>query len=197
MELLAERPVDAIAIDEFVASAQVAKGSFFNHFKDKRQFANAVASEIRGEIEQWVGAINSGVADPVERLAGGMIAAAAYALASPRRTIVLARSFGGLSLGEHPINAGLLRDLRDALRQGLIAIPSEQVGVLYWLGSCQTLMGGIVDGSADRDAAQGLLTDLLRLGLRGLGVGAEQVESSSGADTVRRRFAQLDRFRAG
>jgi len=192
MELLVDRPVDAIAIDEFVASARVAKGSFFNHFRDKRQFANAIAREIRIEIEQWVGTINSGIADPLERLAGGMIAAAAYALARPQRTVVLARSFNGLSLGDHPINAGLLRDLRDAAVAGQICIPSEQAGVLYWLGSCQTLMGGIVESAADREAGQGLLIDMLQLGLRGLGANPAQIAATAGAATVKSRFLLLD-----
>jgi len=192
MELLVDRPVDAIAIDEFVASARVAKGSFFNHFRDKRQFANAIAREIRVEIEQWVGAINSGVADPLDRLAGGMIAAAAYALANPQRTVVLARSVNGLSLSDHPINAGLLKDLRDAANEGQICIPSEQAGILYWLGSCQTLMGGIVENSADREAAQGLLIDMLQLGLRGLGASQAQIAGAAGADTVMARFPVAD-----
>lgn len=168
MELLVERPVDAIAIDEFVAVAGVAKGSFFNHFADKRQFASAVAKGIRVEVEQWVGQINSGVSDPLERLAGGMVAAAAYALANPQRTAVLARSFNGMSLDDHPINAGLLQDLRDALKAELIELPSEQAGVLYWLGACQIVMGNIVEGGADEATAHRLLVDMLQMALRGL-----------------------------
>ena len=33
-DLLVERPIDAIPIDEVVKRAGVAKGSFFNHFRD-------------------------------------------------------------------------------------------------------------------------------------------------------------------
>ena len=33
-DLLVERPIDAIPIDDVVARAGVAKGSFFNHFAD-------------------------------------------------------------------------------------------------------------------------------------------------------------------
>jgi len=39
LELLAERPIDALAIDEIVGRAGVAKGSFFNHFADKPALA--------------------------------------------------------------------------------------------------------------------------------------------------------------
>ena len=47
---MAERPVDAIAIDDLVAAAGVAKGSFFNHFADKRAFAQTIAEDIRREV---------------------------------------------------------------------------------------------------------------------------------------------------
>ena len=41
-KLLAERPIDALAIDEIVQTAGVAKGSFYNHFEDKDAFAFAI-----------------------------------------------------------------------------------------------------------------------------------------------------------
>ena len=168
MDLLVKRPVDAIAIDEFVSAAGVAKGSFFNHFADKQQFAHAIARNIRVEVEGWVGRLNAGVPDPLERLAGGMVAAAAYALVHPQRTIVLARSLNGTSHDDHPLNAGLLQDLRDALATGSIDIPTEQIGVLYWLGACQAMMANIVERGADEAAASQVLIDMLKVALRGL-----------------------------
>ena len=47
LDLLADRPIDAIAIDELVAAAGVAKGSFFNHFGDKYGFANAIGEAMQ------------------------------------------------------------------------------------------------------------------------------------------------------
>ena len=52
LDLLADRPIDAIAIDELVAAAGVAKGSFFNHFGDKYGFANAIAEAIRTLLDE-------------------------------------------------------------------------------------------------------------------------------------------------
>ncbi|TRW14785.1 TetR/AcrR family transcriptional regulator [Glacieibacterium frigidum] len=194
MELLVDRPIDAISIDEFVAAAGVAKGSFFNHFTDKRQFATVVASVIRIDVEDWVGRLNAGVADPLARLAGGMVAAAAYALANPQRTAVLARSFNGTSLDDHPINAGLLHDLRDARAAGAIEIPSEAAGVLYWLGACQIVMGNIVESEADDIASRDLLADMLRMSLRGLGATVPAIDAILGPGGVLDRFGQHDRL---
>ena len=54
--LLAERPIDALAIDDIVQAAGVAKGSFYNHFVDKAALANAIGEAIRDDIEARVAA---------------------------------------------------------------------------------------------------------------------------------------------
>ena len=120
LELLAERPVDAIAIDDLVAAAGVAKGSFFNHFADKRAFAQTIAEDIRREVEARVAATNQGVTDPLERLAGGMIAAAAFALTERKRMVVLAGAGRGMIDMAHPLNDGVRRDFAAAVAAGIL-----------------------------------------------------------------------------
>jgi AcrR family transcriptional regulator len=181
-------------LEPVVTAAGVTKGSFFNHLVDKRRFASAVAHEIRLEIEQWVARINNGVPDPLERLAGGMIAAAAYARATPRRTVVLTRILNGMSLKEHPINAGLLDDLRAAIAEGLIELPSEQAGVLFWLGSGQILMVSIVERGCDLTAAHDLLLGMLQLGLRGFAAGTGRIAELIEPASVLDKFALLERM---
>ena len=126
IELLARRSVDAIAIDELVAAAGVAKGSFFNHFEDKNAFGAAVYASVRGELEASVDRVNADVEDPLQRLSGGMIAAAAFALSRPERFAVLVRTASGLTLGDHPLNAGLARDLRSCVKASAAFEPLEQ-----------------------------------------------------------------------
>ena len=193
MELLVGRPVDAISIDEFVGAAGVAKGSFFNHFVDKQQFAHAIAMQIRVELEDWVGRLNAGVPDPLERLAGGVVAAAAYALVNPQRTIVLARFLNGTSHDDHPLNAGLLQDLRDARATGSIDIPTEQIGVLFWLGTCQSMMANIVESGADEAAAKRLSIDMLKVALRGFAASPAKIAAIVEAGAIDDKFGLLNR----
>ena len=42
--LLAQRDVGALSVDEIVAAADVAKGSFYNHFQDKDAFAREIGA---------------------------------------------------------------------------------------------------------------------------------------------------------
>lgn len=180
LELLADRPIDAIPIDDVVAAAGVGKGSFFNHFADKHAFAAAVAAEVRGDIEAEVTHANATVADPVERLAGGMAVAARFALDEPRRALVLMRSLGPATREAHPLNRGLKLDLDAALAAGLLRPEAREAGLLYWLGLCHMLMAQLAETCPPRAAAARRLHAMLLLGLGGLGVPAARAEAIAG-----------------
>ena len=177
IDLLADRPIDAIPIDELVAAAGVGKGSFFNHFADKPAFAEAVSTTIRRDLEALVSAVNGGAADPLRRLAGGMVAAAAYAMARPRRAAVLVRATSGSALAAHPVNAGLRADLEAARVAGSIGAPDEPEAVLFWLACCQAVMGQILLDRPTSDGAVALVRGLLRLGLKGLGAAPARIDA--------------------
>ncbi|WP_292931751.1 TetR/AcrR family transcriptional regulator [Novosphingobium sp. PASSN1] len=181
LDLLVDRPIDAIPIDDFVASAGVAKGSFFNHFKDKHDFAAAVATEVRLGVEAEVARANAGVSDPVARIAGGMAVAARFAIEQPRRTMVLLRSQMPATSQSHPFNRGLMDDIEAGLEQGLLRSEARLSGVPYWLGLCQVLMMHLIDTRPSRQLAADLLGDMLLMGLTGLGAHPAQAEELSRA----------------
>ena len=134
-ELLAERPIDAIAIDEVVARAGVAKGSFFNHFTDKPGFANAIGAAVRMELEARVDAANDGVSDPVARLAGGMRVAVDFALTDRARAIVMLRGLEAATGQGHDLNRGVRADIERLVAAGLARPEAASTGVRLPSGS--------------------------------------------------------------
>lgn len=172
-DLLAAKPIDAIPIDEVVARAGVAKGSFFNHFIDKQAFAEAIATDVRLELEALVTAANAGVTDPVARIAGGMRVCAGFALDQPKRSVVLLRSHASSTLAGHPLNRGLAADMAAADAAGRLRPQAAAHGTLFWLGLCQVLMINLLEDRADRGAAGRRLADVMLMGLAGLGVPAD------------------------
>lgn len=179
LRLFAERPVDAVAIDEIVAAASVAKGTFFNHFADKHAFAASLAAEIRLEIEREVDRTNSGIADPVARLAGGMRVAAVFALSHRARTLVMLRADSGTTGAHHPLNAGVSRDIADAIAAGSAREAAANWGVLYWIGLCQALMIDIVGRELEREEAADALEALALMGLSGLGAAPDAAAAAA------------------
>lgn len=178
LDLLVERPIDAIAIDELVARAGVAKGSFFNHFADKHAFAEAVAGEVRAGVEDEVTRANAGRADPVARIAGGMAVAAGFALREPRRAAVLLRHQSVAAQADNPLNRGLRADLEAAMAAGLLRPEASAAGLPYWLGLCQVMMVLMLEARAPRDEAAARLAAMLAMGLAGLGVSDDHARAA-------------------
>lgn len=178
LDLLTHRPIDAIAIDELVARAGVAKGSFFNHFADKHAFAEAVAAEVRAEVEAEVSRFNDGVADPLVRLAGGIAVAAAFSLRDPRRARVLLRHQNVTAQADNPLNRGLRADLDAACAAGLLRAEAASMGLPYWLGLCQVMMVLVLEAQPTSAVAAERLAEMLAMGLAGLGAAPVQAEAA-------------------
>lgn len=188
LELLAERPIDALAIDEIVGQAGVAKGSFFNHFADKAAFGQAIGAEIRAELEARIGATNAGVSDPFARLAGGMRTGLAYAFDEPRKTAIMLRNVGQSTLRDNPLNQGILADINAAVATGRLRGEAAQSGTRFWLGLCQVLIANALERRIDRTEGARRLKEMLVLALTGLGLSAKDAAgyASASAELLRR-----------
>lgn len=173
-DLLAQRPIDAIPIDDVVAKAGVAKGSFFNHFADKADFATAVAAEVRAEMERRVGEANGDVRDPLARLVGGMRVAIEFALTDRKQAIVMLRGLEWSTARSHPLNSGILADIDAAVDKDVIRSEAANVGVLYWLALCQMTMINVIERRMSRIEASERMREVLLLALAGLGVAHEK-----------------------
>jgi AcrR family transcriptional regulator len=66
--LFAVHGYDAPTIDDVVAEADVARGSFYNHFKTRDALFNAVADDIATEINSTIRPRLAGMADPAVRV---------------------------------------------------------------------------------------------------------------------------------
>ncbi len=185
--LFAEQPVDAVAIDDIVRAADVAKGSFYNHFADKSALVQAVTGEIRAGVERVVGRANAGVEDPARRVARALCVYIRYAIDEPIRASVLVRVYNGLTAMDSPLNAGLVSDVSEGLAKGRFVVATVETGVLLIMGVGST---SLIRTMAKPDLATTLpfaqqMTSLL---LRGLGVAiaeAETIAAQSAEEIVR------------
>lgn len=186
-DLMLDRSVDAIPIDDLVAAAGVGKGSFFNHFGDKDGFKAALAIEVRGEIETKITTANLDVTEPLERLAGGMREVTDYALRNRKRTISMLRMMVGSTGKEYPLNEGVRADIALCADAELIRAGSEQAAMLYWLGLCVVLITHVVEVDLSREKAAKLLAEFIVSGLSGLG--ADEAATRDIADRFSRQLS--------
>lgn len=171
--LLAERHVDGVSVDEIVAAAEVAKGSFYNHFADKDVFAREIGAMVRRQVEQAVHDANVGITDPAQHLARAVCVFVRFATEHRTSAQVLWRLNSGATMADSPIN----RPLRDNLSAGIRARRFKHVdiesAVLLVIGIIvvalrHTLEDRVV--SPPKKIAQQAAAGLLR----SLGVPAEQ-----------------------
>jgi AcrR family transcriptional regulator len=180
MRLLVMKPIDAVAIDEIVNAAGVAKGSFYNHFNDRESLTNSILDSIRQEIEEAVHRLNNGVDDPARRVARGIAIYADYMIADPQRAKVVLRLNSGVASAQNPLNLGVLTDITQGLVSGRFIVPSADTGALFVMGTTLIALIRVVE-EPDRQRAAVMTQQLSALLLRGLGLSVQESEAISGA----------------
>lgn len=182
-ELLAQRPIDAIAVNDIVDAAGVAKGSFFNHFQDKDAFAAEVSAEIRAHVEARVTAVNANVTDPAVRMARAMCVFVQFALSDAKRAHIMLRGREWAADGERPINAGLRADIDQGVAAGQFAGRAKTAGILYVIGLCQVLMMAVLS-RRELAECQRLTAELLALTFTGLGLAHAEAIIENAIDEI-------------
>ncbi len=133
--LLAARDIDGVSVDEIVAAADVAKGSFYNHFSDKDMFARAIGGAVRLQVEQAVAAANAGVTDPAAVVARALCVFLRFAIEHRDSAQVLWRLNPGSTMAEAPINRALREDLARGIRAGRFKGIDVEIGALLVMGA--------------------------------------------------------------
>ncbi|AUW59290.1 hypothetical protein C1T17_15540 [Sphingobium sp. SCG-1] len=182
--LFAERPFDAVAIDDIVQQAAVAKGTFYNHFEDKDALLNAIVAEIRQGIERRITLVNAGIEDPPARIARAMCVYVASAAADPAEGHILLRNDPRGS-ARTSLNEGLRSDLTAGLQSGRLVVPTIEAGLLYVIGVTHSLLLSAVRYP---ETARTVLTaqQLCMLMLRSFGLSHHEAEliASQAADKI-------------
>lgn len=173
--LFATRSVDAVSVDDIVGTAEVAKGSFYNHFTDKDELAREIAAAIRGEVEALVDATNRDIADPAIRMARAFAVYVRYAHEQPQRARAMLRLLAGATLPGMPLNRGVRSDLEAGLAAGRFSGLPLQAALLLVMGIVQIGLIHVLENPGDE--AWIAIVPLLAGQLRGLGVPFDEAQA--------------------
>jgi AcrR family transcriptional regulator len=109
--LIAERGVDAVAINEITEAADVGFGSFYNHFASKEAIYDEVFGIVFEEFADTLERLTSAVADPAEIIAISVRHTLLRAQAEPR--------WGSFFLRESLLPRGITRGLAARLQRDI------------------------------------------------------------------------------
>jgi AcrR family transcriptional regulator len=163
--LFAARDIDGITVDEIVAVADVAKGSFYNHFVDKDVFAREIASSVRKQAEQLVQQVNVGIDDPAAHLARALCVFMRFAIEHRESAQVLWRLNSGATMVDAPINRNLREHVLDGITQQRFKHVDLEAAVLLVMGVIVISLRHALEErlvTPPIDVAKGMAAGLLR-----------------------------------
>jgi AcrR family transcriptional regulator len=152
--LLAQRDVDALSVDEIVDAADVAKGSFYNHFADKDVFAREIGAAVRRQAEVAVAKANVDVADPALGLARALCVFVRFAIEHRDSAQLLWRLNSGATMADAPVNRSLRADVIRTARSHSLAHLDIETGVLLIMGTIVIAMRHVLEERVTTPPAQ-------------------------------------------
>lgn len=113
--LFGERGFDDVTIDEIAAQAGVTKGSFYSHYKSKREIVLAACQHYYRIYQNRVHTVIATLTDPVERLRA-VVETSVRACVIDRSVRVFTTEIFALSLKDDQVRAGWLQ-FYDSVRE--------------------------------------------------------------------------------
>ncbi|MFT3720687.1 TetR/AcrR family transcriptional regulator [Pseudorhodoferax sp.] len=135
LAVVADKGIDAAVIDDFIAAAGVARGTFYNHFRTTGELLFALATAMSDEVLQIVDPLVLHLDDPVERFATGTRLYMQMALRYPLWGRFITQAGTRIATRGQLIDVYLMRDLEQAMAGRRLAVDDVRVARDLVLGA--------------------------------------------------------------
>lgn len=161
--LFAERDAASVTIQEITEAADVAKGSFYNHFESREELQRRAAEEALEELGASLDReVAEREADPARVIAQSLLATMRACIANPSLGAFVLRNTDILDLGEAILSRGR-RDLLHGRRSGRFEIDDVDVLLAALAGASQQILRGRLAGRLRASAETRFVALVLRL----------------------------------
>lgn len=153
LKLMADRGMDAVAINEITETADVGFGSFYNHFESKEAIHSALTDLVFEEFANALDRALAGVTDPAEIIA----ASVRHTLYRGRRdrtwALFLLRESLSSRMLTRGLGARLLRDIEKGISAGRFNVDDALMAFVGLAGSVLAALSIEVQYGEDADNA--------------------------------------------
>lgn len=147
-QVIGEKGVDAATIAEITERADVAFGSFYNHFASKDDLIDALISEAVAEHAMYVDGVNLRFTKPAELLANALHSTVHKARIDPLWGWLVFRLASGRVDLVSPLLVRLQRDVHEGIAAGQFAIDDDVDVVMTAIGGAVVgTMAGLLTGA--------------------------------------------------
>jgi AcrR family transcriptional regulator len=171
--VFARKEADAVTIDEIIAEAAVARGTFYNYFQTREEVLTAVAAALSDEMNHNLWAQAAAIDDPAERMAIAMRQFLHQAMRDSTWGWVIVRSGLVAAPLSETIKTGVTTDLAAGIRLGRFQVDNEQASIDLILGTGLMAMRSILSGQIAPDHPE----QIAKLILKTLGISDAEAHS--------------------
>ena len=175
MPVFAEKGTDAPSIEDFIAAAGVARGTFYNYFSTTQELLDAVTSELSDAIITRIDKVVLPIPDPLERLSCGCLVYMHLGVDAPSWSAFVMRAGVRSKATGKLLDAYVSRDLKQAHKAGYVSYPTVRAARDLVVASISQAIQSVNAGDAPREH----LRQMLVLCLRGLGVASQTADQMS------------------
>ena len=174
-ELFGRHGFGAVSVDQIVAHAGVAKGTFYNHFRDKDDIAGQAALAIRHEVRDRIASLKTQSKDPAVHLAIAMTLFLELAVAKPRRAQILAALLADSPNAAAGMNTHVRQTLAAGLASGRLQILSVDAALVLVIGVVSAGIGQLVQRKVS--APRQRISEIVVHALMGMGLTRAEIEA--------------------
>jgi AcrR family transcriptional regulator len=168
--VFAEKGPDAPMIDDFIAAAGVARGTFYNYFRTTAELLSAVAGESSDEVLAVIDPIVRDIDDPAQRVAVGSRLYMRMAFRYPQWGAFITRVGTKRGSRGRLLDEYLTRDLKLAIDSGRFHVADVVVARDIALGSIRYGIETLLSEEAPPDYTEQSMYALLQA----FGIGAQE-----------------------
>jgi AcrR family transcriptional regulator len=163
LRVVAEKGFDTPTIDDFVGAANVAKGTFYNHFATREALLLAVAAAVADKVDLHLLPAYAGSKDPALRIAVALKYFVRMSEMKPVWGWLIVRMIpivgGPVSEG---MRKGVVADLAAGKRKGRLQFSSMDAAVAYGMGVLLMSVRTVLTGRMPKDFGETMAAMLLQ-----------------------------------
>jgi AcrR family transcriptional regulator len=160
--LIAEKGVAGLRIQEITERADVALGSFYNHFATKQELVEAVVASTIGVRAAAIVAQMTVLEDPAEVVSFACRRVVRLAFEEPELAWLFVNLDRADALFETIVHRSALAALEDGIRSGRFGVENADVALITIIGGALAVMRAILDGRCGDDVDSLFAESVLR-----------------------------------
>jgi AcrR family transcriptional regulator len=163
-DVIGSQGVDATTIQDITEAADVAKGSFYNHFDCSDAILRAVVEETLAELGGDLEALTEPLRDDPARVIAVSLRHTLHAcVEDPTLGWFVLRAGDLIAVGDIALGAYGRRDIRRGLESGRFQFEDVELACTMIAGSAEALVRRRLEGELPPEAEAALVTHVLRL----------------------------------